>query len=307
MDPTRFRLRHLNSESSHDGAAQEERVAARRGAIWMLVAAFSFACMAASAKLIPEVPNTEKVFVRSLISVVLTLLMLHGAGSRAIPKRPWMLMWRAFFGFLGLWAYFEAIDRLPLGTAVTIYNMTPLFAAALGMLFLSERFRTMQILSLLVGLGGVALIKGLSPEVTWVGVGFALCTALASAIAYTLVRVLTRTEHPLTIVMAFAVVSLPLSLLAGWGSWRMPQGMEWVWLFALGITTQSGQVCLTKALQSLRASRATQIGFVGVIFAMLLGIPLGDGIPGMAQLAGAGLIFWSLHLGRQRVTKELSR
>jgi len=269
----------------------------------MVAAASSFVLMAASAKLLPAIPNTEKVFSRSLISVVLTLLMLRGAGARARPQRHWMLFWRACFGFLGLWAYFEAIDRLPLGTAVTIYNMTPLFAAGLGMLFLHERFRTVQILSLLVGLGGVALIKGFSPEVTWSGVGFALCTAVASATAYTIVRVLTRTEHPLIIVMAFAVVSVPLSLLAGWGDWRWPVGMEYAWLLALGVTTQSGQVCLTKALQSLNASRATQIGFIGVVFAMLLGIPLGDGMPGMAQLGGAALIFWSLHLGRVRKAK----
>lgn len=274
----------------------------RAGALWMVAAACSFALMAASSKLMPELPNSEKVFVRSLISIVLTLAMIRasGAGERAKPKRKAMLFWRATFGFIGLWAYFEAIDRIPLGTAVTVYNMTPLFAAALGMLFLGERFRALQIVSLLIGLGGVALIKGFSPEVTWEGVGFALTTALASAIAYTLVRVLTATEHPLTIVMAFAVVSVPLSLLLGGADFRMPVGAEWGWLLMLGLTTQSGQVCLTKALQSLSASRATQIGFIGVVFAMLLGIPLGDGWPGWPQLVGAAAIFWSLHFGRPR-------
>jgi hypothetical protein len=46
------------------------------------------------------------------------------------------------------------------------------------------------------------------------------------------------------------------------------------------------------------ASRATQIGFVGVIFAMLLGSVMGDGLPGWAQVGGAALVFLSLRLGR---------
>jgi drug/metabolite transporter (DMT)-like permease len=61
---------------------------------------------------------------------------------------------------------------------------------------------------------------------------------------------------------------------------------------------QIAQVCLTYGLKYHTASRATQISFVGVIFAMLLGSFLGDGLPGWAQLVGAGLVFLSLSLGR---------
>jgi len=264
----------------------------------MIAAACSFALMAACSKMMPELPSFEKVFVRSVISVVLTLGMIRSAGNWTPPKRMNVLFWRAVFGFIGLSCYFEAIDRIPLGTAVTVYNMTPLFAAVVGLLFLREGLKMLQAVALMVGLGGVALIKGFTPELTWDGVLFALGTAFFSALAYSLVRVLNRTEHSLTIVLAFPLVSIPLSLIAGAHEFIWPQGMAWLWLLGLGLATQSGQVCLTHALKYHTASRATQIGFVGVIFAMLLGSFMGDGLPGWAQVLGAGLVFLSLRLGR---------
>ncbi len=263
----------------------------------MLAAAFSFAVMAAAAKMLPEHSAYEKVFWRSLISVLLTLLMMRGGRKNLRPHRPGMLFTRALFGFAGLTCYFEAIARIPLGTAVTVYNLTPIFAAVVGVVFLSERFSLRQALAIGVGLGGVACVKGFSADVSWQGVAFALATAFFSAIAYSLVRVLNRVEHPLTIVLAFPLVSIPLSLLLGISEFHWPSGAAWMWLLLLGLGTQGGQVCLTYALRHHNASRATQIGFVGVVFAMIFGWALGDGLPTWPQLLGAGLVFWSLVLG----------
>jgi len=269
----------------------------------MIAAASSFVLMAASAKMMPALSSLEMVFGRSILSVGITAWMMRGAGAAVKPKRIGLLCLRSVFGLAGLICYLEAIERIPLGTAVTVYNLTPIFAAIVGLLFLGEKISKRQAVSILIGIGGVALIKGFSADVTWPGVIFALGTAFFSAIAYSFVRVLNKTEHPLTIVMAFPLVSLPLTLMFGGWNFRMPVGMEWFWLVALGVATQSGQVCLTHALRYHTASRATQIGFIGVVFAMLLGILLGDGVPGLAQIGGAALVFCSLVWGKKSAVK----
>jgi drug/metabolite transporter (DMT)-like permease len=273
----------------------------------MVASAASFAVMAAAAKMLPHIPALEKVLFRSLLSVLLTYWALRKAKDSIRPNKPVLLLARSFLGFAGLWCYFEAIQRIPLGTAVTIYNTTPLFAAAVGVFFFRERFSKLQTASLFIGVGGIALIKGLSPDLAWTGVLFGFGTALFSACAYSLVRLLTRTEHPMVIVLAFPLISIPLSLLLGWNSFLMPQKMDWFWLILLGLGTQGGQVCLTHGLKHHSASRATQIGFVGVIFAMLLGIPMGDGFPTLPQLAGATLVFASLTLGRAKNPRPIQQ
>lgn len=266
----------------------------------MVAAAFGFAVMAASAKMMPELSSYEKVFGRSVLSVGITWWMMRQAGGRFRPQRMGLLFLRAVFGLAGLVCYFEAVARIPLGTAVTVYNLTPVFAALIGFTMLGEKITGKRFLSILIGLGGVAIIKGFTPTVTWTGVLFALGTAFFSAIAYSFVRLLNRTEHPLTIVMAFPLVSLPIALVLGGHEFRWPVGAEWFWLVVLGVGTQMGQVCLTHALRYHTASRATQIGFIGVVFAMVLGAMMGDGLPGWAQVGGAVLVFWSLALGKAR-------
>jgi drug/metabolite transporter (DMT)-like permease len=271
----------------------------------MIAAAAAFTLMAGAAKLMPAIPTMEKIAARSVISVLLTLYALRGVGAAARPKKPLRMVLRSLLGFVALFCYFESIARVPLGTAVTVYNTAPLWAGVVGLIFLGESFGGRQVLSMLVGLAGVALIGSLSLGVSWDGVAFGLACAMLSASAYTTVRLMNREgEHPMTIVLCFPLLSLPLAagcaLLPGGGGFVTPQGWDWLWLVVLGLATQGGQVCLTYALGHLTAARATQIGYVGVIFAMALGTAMGDGVPGWIQLAGAGLVFASLVAFRPR-------
>jgi drug/metabolite transporter (DMT)-like permease len=272
----------------------------------MIASAASFSVMALAAKLLPEIPAFEKVFFRSLISVVMTIYALRAAGISLHANRKWMLLLRSIFGFGGLVCYFEAIARLPLGTSVTIYNTTPIFAAIIGIVVLKEHHGPKRIASILLAIVGIAFIKGFSANAPSDGVIFGLLTALFSSIAYSLVRILGKTENPLIIVLAFPLVSIPLSIALGATDFRMPSGIEWWWLLALGVGTQGGQVCLTHGLRHHTATRATQIGFVGVVFAMFFGVFAGDGLPGSVEIVGALLVFWGIYLGAQQSAAVIS-
>lgn len=265
----------------------------------MISAAASFAVMAGAAKMTPSIPTMEKIFARSVISVVLTLWALRGAGAAAKPKRPGRMLLRGVLGFAALASYFECIARIPLGAAVTVYNTAPLWAGLVGLMFLKEPFTGRQALSILVGLAGVALIGGWDAGVTWDGVALGLTCSVLSASAYTTVRLMNREgEHPMTIVLCFPLVSVPLAaalaFAPGGGGFVTPAGWDWFWLAVLGFATQGGQVCLTYALRHLSAARATQVGYVGVVFAMAIGAAMGDGLPGAVQLGGAAVVFASL-------------
>jgi drug/metabolite transporter (DMT)-like permease len=269
------------------------------GTVWMLGAAASFTVMAGAAKMLPAIPTMEKIAARSAISVLLTLWALRRAGAAARPRRPGRMLARALLGFASLFCYFESIARMPLGAAVTVYNTAPLWAGLVGLFWLGEPFGGRHLLSVLVGLAGVALIGGLSAAVGWGGIAFGLACAMLSATAYTTVRLMNREgEHPMTIVLCFPLIGLPLAtlcaLLPGGGGLVPPRGWDWLWIAVMGFGTQGGQVCLTYALRHLTAARATQIGYVGVIFAMALGAAMGDPLPGWVQLTGAALIFASL-------------
>jgi drug/metabolite transporter (DMT)-like permease len=100
----------------------------------------------------------------------------------------------------------------------------------------------------------------------------ALTGAILSAAAYVTARRLTRTNHPLVIVLAFAVVTLAGSLPASLPVFVLPRGVEWGYLLGVGLATQAGQVYVTRALQLEKAGRAMAVGYLQIVFAAIWGL-----------------------------------
>jgi inner membrane transporter RhtA len=96
-------------------------------------------------------------------------------------RRPWRVRWtrRCLASAVGFGvvtvcmnvAFFEAIARIPLGTAVAIEFLGPVGVAALS----SRRPR--NLLAVVLAAAGVALLAGVQAEATVAGVGFALLAA----------------------------------------------------------------------------------------------------------------------------------
>ncbi|MET0901031.1 MAG: EamA family transporter [Mycobacterium sp.] len=96
-------------------------------------------------------------------------------------RRPWRTTWTRLtvltatgFGLVTVLmnvAFYEAIARIPLGTAVAIEFAGPVAVAALG----SRRAR--DVLAVLLVAGGVLLLAGVQTSAAWSGVGFALVAA----------------------------------------------------------------------------------------------------------------------------------
>ncbi len=113
-----------------------------------------------------------------------TVAWLRAAGAAAVLlawRRPWRRRWtrRAAltatgFGLVTVGmnvAFYEAIDRIPLGTAVAIEFVGPVVVATLG----SRRAR--DVLAVILVAAGVYLLAGVQPDIEWAGVGFALAAA----------------------------------------------------------------------------------------------------------------------------------
>jgi drug/metabolite transporter (DMT)-like permease len=70
----------------------------------------------------------------------------------------------------------------------------------------------------------------------------------------------------------------------------LPQGLDWLWLLCVGISTQIGQVSITRALTLDAAGRNAAYSYVQVPLAALWGALFFDALPNPFSLAGALLI-----------------
>jgi drug/metabolite transporter (DMT)-like permease len=261
----------LTDDTMDRPAPQEARATAA-----MLGGALGFSLMGMCVKALgSRLPVAEVVLARAVVSLALSWWLLRRAGVDPWGRRRGQLFVRGLVGSLGLFCVFAALMRLPLAVATVIQYLNPLFTALLAWPLLGERFGWGLLPALLTGWLGVVLIAGPAgggaAGLPLGGVLIALVGALLSALAYVQVRELGRSEHPLVIVFWFPLVSVPLSLPLVLLDPVAPTPVELLWLLAVGLFTQLGQLGLTRGLTGLPAARATTIGYAQVPFAALGG------------------------------------
>ncbi|BEV36370.1 DMT family transporter [Synechococcus sp. M16CYN] len=243
-----------------------------------------------------RIPVAEIVFVRAVISLVLTSVGLKLAGVEpwGIDRR--LLLTRGITGSIALLCFFHAIETLPLAAATVLQYTYPTFTALAALVLLGESLRKRIILAVLLGWIGVVLVvqpKWLTDEVSnlpLIPVLIGICGALFTALAYISVRRLSAIEHPLVIVLYFPLISIPITLPWVIQNGVLPIGAEWMWLLGVGLFTQLGQVWVTDGLRRLPAARATSINYVQVAFAAGWGFIWFAESISIWQVCGGGLI-----------------
>ncbi len=262
-----------------------------RGLAYMILAAFFFSCMAALVKLAcRRLPPMEVVFARSVLSAALSLGLALHARAPIIGRRPALLVTRGAVGSIALALYFYALAHLKLADAVTLQYTNPILVTLFAPLVLEEPGNRRQWVVVGTAFAGMLLILRPEAEVgLWPGMAAAL-SAFGSAAAYALVRKLSATEHPLTIVLYFPVVSALFSLPFVLADFVRPEGAEWAALAGVAVTTTIAQVFLTWSLTLEPAARATSVSYWGILFGAVLGWLVFGETPDRLAAAGAALI-----------------
>lgn len=266
------------------------------GAQYMLLSAFGFAVMGALVKTAGAtgVPLLQIIFVRAVISVLLSLADIRRAGAHPLGNRRWLLLARGTVGFIALTSVFYAVLHLPYAQATILQYLNPVFTALLALALLGEVPTRATIVCVVLSVAGLLVMLGpsLTPdaEMDWWAVLAGLGGAFGSGLAYTIVRKLAPTEHPAVIVLYFPMVCVPATLILGGSSFVWPEPTIWLALIGVGVFAQLGQLALTYAMRSDTASRATSLSYLQIVFAAVLGMLFFNETPNLETVLGAALI-----------------
>jgi drug/metabolite transporter (DMT)-like permease len=283
----------------------------------MVMSAFGFATMGALVKAtyMQGIPVLEIVAARALVSALLSYGDVRRKGISLWGHRKGLLFARGAAGAMALFCVYSALVMIPFAEATVIQYLHPMFTALLAVIFLNERLRQSTMVCMLMSFAGLLIIVrpdflfgDLSANYSYWAITLAVAGALGSAIAYVLVKKLNETEDTSVIIFYFPIIALPLSLILLGDDWVMPQGWTWLMLLMVGITTQVGQIGLTKAMQTASASQATSFSYLQVVFAIGLGVMFFDEIPTVWTLLGALCILasaWANVLSTMKTQKKL--
>lgn len=256
----------------------------------MFLATFWFSLMNLFVKLLQHLPTFELVFFRCAIATVISFVLICRKGMDWWGSNRLLLVLRGIFGTTALFTFFYTLQKMPMGTAVTLQYTSPVFTALFAVFLLRERVHPLQWLFFIVSMSGVFLVRGVDSEISWFLIATGLFSAIFSALAYNMVRTLSGKEHPLVVVLHFQL----LGALAGGAvsifQWEMPVPGDWPGLILIGVFTQLGQYCLTRSLQSERVATVSIINYSGIGYALLFGWLFFGETYAPVQMAGMVLV-----------------
>jgi drug/metabolite transporter (DMT)-like permease len=280
-----------------------------RGILFMLLASLSFAVMGGFAKVVSQVlPSVEVTFFRNIFGVVLVGIAIYRVPLKQTGGKPFLLLFRGSMGFAALLAYFYIMAYIPLGEAVTYNKTSPIFVAIFAYLFLNEKLHKSALLAIIIGFVGIVLVAqpqgGTFDKYDILGI----FSGIGAALAYTSIRELRRYYDTRAIVMSFMGVGTvaPLILMLvtpyvnvsddfDWmfAAFVMPEGVQWGYVTAVGIFATISQLLMTKAYELTKAGIVGTISYSNIVFAVVIGIMLGDPIPDIWTVLGIILVIFS--------------
>ncbi len=234
----------------------------------MLISVLGFALMNLTVKFLGRLPATELVLFRSLISFVISAWMIRRRNLSLFGNNKKYLILRGVFGVTALSLFFYTLQELPLGSAITIQYLSPIFTAFFAIFMLREKVLPLQWFFFLISFAGIFVIKGFDPNISLPLFLMGIGSAAFAGLAYNCIRKVKDSDHPLVVVFYFPLLATPVMAVISIFNWVTPVGREWALLLLMGVLTQIAQIYMTKALQNAEANEITGLKYLGIIFAL---------------------------------------
>lgn len=257
-------------------------------------------------------PLHEIIFIRSLIAILFTLLLVKSEGGLKILKtqQPIQHALRAVAIFLCNMIFFSAIATLPLATATALFFAAPIFITLLSIPLLGEKVGIRRLLAVIIGFLGVFIM--MKPN-TWTMSDippFIYFLPVIAAVLYALMQIMTRklskSSKPAALAfyiqLAFVIFSLIFGLIFGDGKladvssntslqfifkgWAFPKTSDLPYFFALGCLASGVSYFMSKAYSTAAAASVAPFEYVLLPLSIFWGWTFFGDIPDLYILTG---------------------
>lgn len=262
--------------------------------IYMLISTVAFSIMSAVAKYLSGFNAYQIVFFRSIGTLCFTIPLVMRAKVSVLGSNKKLLLLRGVFGVISLTCFFQSLNYLAVGTAVSLRYTSPIFAAIFALIFLKEKIKPIQWLLFCIAFLGVIIIKGFDGNVNSIGLLLVLFSAIFLGLIFVVIRKIGNTEHPLVIINYFMVLAFVFGGLMSIKYWQSPTLVEWMLLLSLGLFGYVGQLYMTKALQAEETNLIAPIKYVEAILVIVIGAFWFSEVYTLYTLLGVFLIIFGL-------------
>ncbi len=272
-----------------------------QGIMYIIMAAFFFACMSFFIRKAGDLPTMQKGFFRNVVAMFAAAIMLLRTEDKFKIKKgsiPSLLM-RAICGTIGLICNYYAIDHMNISDANILNKLAPFFAIIMSALILNEYANRFEWSMVIVAFIGALFVVKPSLDIKCIPAVVAAIGGLGAGTAYTFVRKLGKQgERGPVIVMFFSTFSCIITLPFVIFDYHPMTLMQLIYLLIAGSCAAAGQFTVTQAYTKAPAKDISVFDYSQVLFAAILGFLFLDQIPdiysilGYIIIIGAAIIKW---------------
>lgn len=156
-----------------------------------MVGMIAMSLMDALIKLLSDqYPLHEIVMVRSVISITLTLFIVHLEGGLSLLRTstPFFHLARGLLIVIANMTFYLALPIMPLASVIAIFFISPVIITALSVVFLDEKVGWHRWLAVLIGFSGIAIMMRLGTD----AFKFSSLLPVVAAFAYSFAQIITR-------------------------------------------------------------------------------------------------------------------
>ncbi|MEX1107270.1 MAG: DMT family transporter [Dongiaceae bacterium] len=263
------------------------------GALLMVLSVFLFASMDMLVKLASEHhPIGQIIFFRNIVAFLpLSFFILQAGGVSVLrTRRLGGHLLRAAFGLAAMVCFFISYKLLPLGEAVALGMVGPLFITALSVPLLAEKVGIRRWSAVVVGFVGVLVMTRPGSGIFDPAALIPLVGAFFLALAMIMIRRLAHSEHSATIVFYFTVTATVASAASLPWQWATPDATGLALLVSIGLIGGVAQFAMTQAFRQAPAALVAPLEYLALVFAMLYGLWIWREYPDLFLGIGAAIV-----------------
>ena len=247
-------------------------------------------------------------FFRNLVGLITILPLIMKEGLTVFKTEHFSLhAYRALIAFTGGIAVFYAVSHAPLASVISITYAAPVFASLFAMIIFGEGVTMPRVLTLVVGFIGVIIVLRPNFDIDFGGMVGAIIAAVATAVAFLIVKRLSFTERSETVVAYPFLLILPFSAVLAALDWTTPTWDHLPLLIIMGVGISASQYFMVKAFSLADASAVLPVDFLRLIVASVLGYFFFGDTMDMQVYGGATLILAVTVYSAQKEKQKAAR
>lgn len=238
-----------------------------------------FAAAGAAVKLaLNDLSPVQLVFWRNLMSMVIffgfLLVFRPGAFKELKSEKTRLHVARSVLSLCVLYAYFHAVSKIELATAVLLLSTSPVFVPILALMFMRHMSAPTVWIGVFIAFIGVAFVIDPSLQyafdfTNYLGMIAGVLSGLLGGAATVVIWKMSMTESPDRQMIYFTVISFLLSIPLAALSWQMPRVETFLPIICLGIATTLAQYFLSKGCEVAPADKINTWNYLSIVIAGL--------------------------------------